>query len=388
MALQLTETSAIEYEKILYGRMTPRMAAAYLQEERISIRSFSETLKQMFPSEALARRLRDFYKKHVQQENPGSVDRKIQNWVSGRNHPTNREDYFRIAFALDLTEDKLNFLLGICTDYAVQYRNGQEAVLSWFLRNGLSYSQALRFLDTLPRPAGTEEDHILEELHAGTDFMEKYPYDSEHGFTEISRITHEVRNEFLHARNPEELRDCYLRNLDRFGRLHLRSYYYLRHYLKQLIQPNTFFEESELDYSIETVMETYLTMHMPAGKNLRRYSLVQRLIKHNWPNATTIRRILNQKEDVPRKLLILLYVVTENSDLRAEYREIDEEYISLEERVEDHWWTLNALLAECGMAPLDLRNAFDWLIMYAISSSGEESMSSRLEEVIDELFKT
>ena len=38
------------------------------------------------------------------------------------------------------------------------------------------------------------------------------------------------------------------------------------------------------------------------------------------------------------------------------------------------------------MANLDLRNAFDWLIMYSISTDGEESMSERLEKVINELF--
>ena len=39
------------------------------------------------------------------------------------------------------------------------------------------------------------------------------------------------------------------------------------------------------------------------------------------------------------------------------------------------------------MATLDLRNAFDWLILYAVSSDGEESMSSRLEGVIEELYR-
>ena len=55
--------------------------------------------------------------------------------------------------------------------------------------------------------------------------------------------------------------------------------------------------------------------------------------------------------------------------------------------MEDHWWTLNAMLADSGMAAMDLRNAFDWLILYAVSTNGEESMSGRLEGVINELFR-
>ena len=355
---------------------------------------------------------------------PSSMKRKIQNWVYGRNLPTNREDYFRIAFALGLTEAQLNFLLGMCTDYAVQYRDGREVVLSWFLRNEYSYGEAEDFLSSLPQSGNhlryeetTDGMHNLSgnigavlsippalftetesapvkalpvqspaSLPLGRDpHSRDYGYTGR-GFTEASRITHEIRNEFQMVRDTEELRACYIRNLDRFGQMHLRSYYYFRQYLKQLVQPLTVFGEDELDYSIETVTDTYLTLHMPHGKSRRNYSLVQKLIKQNWPNTTSIRSILSQTEDVPRKLLLLLYVVTENSDFRSDYRELDEDYVSLEEKVEDHWWTLNALLTECGMANLDLRNAFDWLIMYSISTDGEESMSERLEKVINELF--
>ena len=427
MAVHLTQGSAVEYENILYGNMSPKMAADYLREERISIRSFSETLKRMYPHPDIIQRLKNFYRDNPLEGTEGkssSMNRKIQNWVYGRNLPTNREDYFRIAFALGLTEAQLNFLLGMCTDYAVQYRDGREVVLSWFLRNEHSYREADDFLSSLPQ----SRDHLrYEETADGTNTLsgntgavltvplasltgtKSAPVKEHHsqisfcipagrephsrnygytgrGFTEASRITHEIRNEFQMVRDVEELRSCYMRNLDRFGQMHLRSYYYFRQYLKQLVQPLTVFGEDELDYSIETVTDTYLTLHMPHGKNRRNYSLVQKLIKQNWPNTTSIRSILNQTGDVPRKLLLLLYVVTENSDFRSDYRELDEDYVSLEEKVEDHWWTLNALLTECGMANLDLRNAFDWLIMYSISTDGEESMSERLEKVINELF--
>ena len=133
MAVHLTQGSAVEYENILYGNMSPKMAADYLREERISIRSFSETLKRMYPHPDIIQRLKDFYRDNPMDGSdgkPSSMKRKIQNWVYGRNLPTNREDYFRIAFALGLTEAQLNFLLGMCTDYAVQYRDGREVVLS------------------------------------------------------------------------------------------------------------------------------------------------------------------------------------------------------------------------------------------------------------------
>ncbi len=376
MALDLTHGSAMEYETIIYGNMTPEMAAEYLRGERISIRSFSDTLRKMYPCDDIQKKLKQFFRNILVDGKRSSMDRKIQNWMSGQNQPTNREDYFRIAFALELTEAQLNFLLGMCTDYTIQYRDGREAVLAWFLRNGYGYQEAVDFLCEL-----AEAEDIKSSVTAGGS-----AFDAD-GYTEVSRITHEIREEFRMVRTKEELRECYLRNLNRFGRLHLRSYYYFRQYLKQLIQPVSAAGESEMDYSIETVMDTYLTLQMPMGKKRSHYSLVQKLIKQNWPNTTSVRNIRNQLEDVPRKLLLLLYVVTENSDNKGDYSEFDEDYISLEERVEDHWWTLNAMLADSGMAAMDLRNAFDWLILYAVSTNGEESMSGRLERVINELFR-
>ena len=60
-------------------------------------------------------------------------------------------------------------------------------------------------------------------------------------------------------------------------------------------------------------MSTYLSMRMPSQRKRSHYSLMQKLIKQNWPNTTAIKNIRGHVEDVPRKLLLLLYVVTEDS---------------------------------------------------------------------------
>ena len=59
--------------------------------------------------------------------------------------------------------------------------------------------------------------------------------------------------------------------------------------------------------------------------------------------------------------------------------------MSAQELLEDHWWTLNAFLTDCGMPVLDLRNSFDWLVVYAITAQ-DEPMSQLMDQVIDELF--
>lgn len=239
-------------------------------------------------------------------------------------------------------------------------------MFAWFLRHGYGYLEALRFYGALPPAPG------MERLEPGRN----------------SQLTHELHNRFQLIQTTEELRHCYLENLEYFGSLHLRAYYYFQGYLDQLIHPVPSWDAGkEPDYSIEMVMNTYLSMQMPAGAKRSHYSLIQKLIRQNWPNTTALNNICNHKLDVPRKLLLLLYVVTENTgDTGDPYRELDESYITLEERLEDHWWTLNAMLSDCGMAPLDLRNPFDWLILYAICADESEYMSDRMEQVLAHLF--
>ena len=124
MPVPLTRLSAVEYDNILHGQMTPSMAVRYLREGRIPLRSFAETLRGMYPAPDLAERLVDFYLQEEPGANHESVGRRVRNWLAGRNLPTAREDFYRIAFALGLEESQLNYLLGAFTGYGVQYRTG------------------------------------------------------------------------------------------------------------------------------------------------------------------------------------------------------------------------------------------------------------------------
>lgn len=368
MPVELTSLSAIEYNNIVYGNMTPAMAAEYLRNGQVILRSFSDTLKEMYPAPDLTSRLTDFFVMTTSDSSFQSVSRKIHNWVSDKNRPANRDDIFRIAFALSLSEQQLNYLLCLCTDYCIQYRDSREVILAWFLRNGYSYPSAIQFYAALPP---------VQELNLART-------------KQTSRLSHEVQAMFQHVHTLDDLRNCYDKNLAHFGTMHLRAYYYFDKFLNQLIHPTPCWDShTEPDYSLEAVMQTYLSLNVPSGRKRTDYSVIQKLLKQNWPNATSIKNIRSHKEDVSRKLLLLLYVVTENETSDPDfYRELDEEYTPLEERVEYHWWTVNAMLDDCGMARLDPRNATDWLILYAISCNAEESMSERLEQVISHVFDT
>lgn len=363
---QLTKASAAKYDSILSGKMTPEIAVEYLREERIVLRTFGDVLRDVYSGEDVADRIVAFYMQVDEDKNLASVQRKVRNWIADRHPPSSREDVFRIAFALGLDESKLNYLLGTCDDYGIQYRNGRELVLAWFLRIGGDYRDATDFYASLP------QNELIETSDED----------------ELANATHEIHYNLSKISTADELRELYIENLSRFGNLHLRAYYYFEAFMNQLVRPSASWSDiKEESYSVDRIMEVYLLMHMPSSKKRDNYSLVQKLIKKNWPNATLIKNIRNHKEDVSRKLLLLLYVVTENEGIVEDDYDYYDEDMTLERRIDDHWWKINAMLNDCGMRPLDLRNAFDWLILYSIATDDDTPMSERLEEVIKYMFE-
>ncbi len=95
----------------------------------------------------------------------------------------------------------------------------------------------------------------------------------------------------------------------------------------------------------------------------------------------------NRKEDVSRKVMILLYLITEAVDEAAEdeddyyFEDLEEDPdILLETRIEK----MNLFLETCGMNLLDPGNAFDYLALYAMRT---EDVGSQMAQVLDVLFE-
>ena len=357
MRIELTQQSGLEVNQLSAADMTPAMAARYLSGT-IHLRSFWEMLRRFYPGGDL----RDRVGRAVAQpgDDPKSVARRVRNWEQGKNAPTSREDLFRIAFALGLNEEETSWLLGMCTDYGIHYRNGRELTYAYCLRQGASYDQAAALYASLPDPqrGGGRRDASLSDTR------------------QIVSVFSDVRDDAAFARRYEAY-------LDAFGTLHQRAWDYFARYFQVLTQPG----DGEEQYSIQRAMDTYLSLHIPSGSRRKEYSLVQRMIKQGWPNATKLKNIWARREDVPRKVLLLLYLITENVVDDA-YDELDETYLSPEELFEEHWWRVNLMLQDCGMPTLDPRNAYDWLVLYSLNSGEdrEEGMGERMEAVIAALF--
>ena len=89
-----------------------------------------------------------------------------------------------------------------------------------------------------------------------------------------------------------------------------------------------------------------------------------------------ISRILTRQVDVPRKVLTLLFLVTDGGDDDASDSDDPAELFA------DRYRRLNLLLDECGFCQLDPRNSFDWLALYCMYCDEDTEVSERMRQVL------
>lgn len=356
---QFTEISARQWDYLLQEDLTPRQAVAFLQSG-LKLRTFAGNLRRLYPGDDLeARLIRGLYScaqeagENVRED---SVRKKVQNWMMNKNTPSDREEIFRIAFALGLDERQTDTLLLQTVEQGIHYRNGREMIFAFSLRNHQSYKTACENAKIF---AGR-----LGETQPGREIR-----------TQI------VRMKFENLPPGEDVIEFLLRQSESLGTYHNTAYQYFRKMLDLLVGTDT----QEEAYSLEYVAEHYLRMNMPQNRKMASYSNMQKVIKKYWPGSRNIKAMQNRSEDVSRKVLLLLYIIT-GGVWDTEYDELDEDYISAGEALEEHCRRLNKIMKECGMSLMDPRNPFDYLVLYCLKPQEDDDMSRRMEQVVQELF--
>ena len=81
--------------------------------------------------------------------------------------------------------------------------------------------------------------------------------------------------------------------------------------VRKLQRPESGVDLKEKKYSMEEILTEYIRMKVPETKRVGGYSALQRLVKKYWPNESSLINMRRRKEDVSRKAMILLYLVTE-----------------------------------------------------------------------------
>lgn len=351
----LTEVSAKQWDYITQDNLTAQEAVAFLYSG-MQTRTFRDVLRQVCGDEEQGARLIEGFCAINPDAQPDSIRRKVQNWMGGKALPTQREDVFQICFVLGLDLEQSDRMLGLLTDQGIHYRNVGEMIYAYCLRFGLPYAYACQ----------------LQQQ------FEKRPETDGHPYP----VTRVIQQEFRSVQAEEDLFSFIARHRDKLGTHHNTAYTY---FCKMLALLTGEALEGEQTYSMEYVAEEYLRLNVPKDKKTARYTDVQKLVKKYWPSPRSIKAMKSRTEDIGRKTLLLMYLVT-GGIWEQEYDELDESYIQPKEFLEIHCHRMNRMLMECGMRRIDPRSVFDFLLLYCLRPEEEICMSQRMSNLAAELF--
>lgn len=354
----LTILSNNEMNRLLKQNISACEAYRYISEG-LQIRTFSEILSRYYNGDLKSGLVNGLWQ--IEEDlSRDSVARKVRDWLSGKYTPDARTDLIKICFALKLDEPGANGFLSMTGDGGFHLRNPKELAFAYCLRAGKNYDAAVSLITAL-KPLSSA---------AGKSFV----------------MTKTVADAFKTVYDDDAFHKFYAEQYDNLGKLHNTAYSRFLFFLDLLIDPRTpLYAEPESRYSVDDVTEIYLRMNLPLDKHTAKMTLLQKTIRKYWPNATSIIKMRNRDEDITRRILLLLYLVTEGA--APDDDGYDEDLTELE-RFEEHYWRINSMLHDCGMNRLDPRNVFDWIVLYCLKTSGDEAMSERMQGVLELVFGT
>ncbi len=366
----MTEITENNMNFIMGEEKTPGQLVAFLKDGAM-FRSFGHVLEELRGERNLSEVLSEGLYELTGEEYE-SIARKVRNWLNGRNVPQNRETLFQICFVLGLSESEASRVLGSASDTGIHYRDMDELVYAYALRTGKSYREALEL-----------KKYIRERLDL-QEFAEKNP-------KEMSVYTAQVKDAFSQVKDDEALL-CFFQNYaGMLGTLHETAYRKFAQLLDCLLQPEGNHGMEERRYTMEEVVRDYIRMNVPETRKSSDYTFLQRLIKKYWPNENSLINMRSRKEDVSRKALLLLYLVTESFDEMTKEEEAfylaqQETEEDLEIRLETRFQKMNLFLDMYGMNRLDPGNPFDFLVLYAMKTQEGDAVSDRMKAVLEEIF--
>lgn len=359
--MELTLTSQNECDRIADTYMTSDEAFEYMSKT-LPLRTFGEVLARFADTVNLKKTLTDALCEYTSRISRDSISRKVRGWITGQYEPSDRETYFQLCFALRLSEEKAQEFLSYCTNGGFHLRDPRELTYAFALRTGMSYPDAVGLYDSLPKlPEHPNEDPVY---------------------------TSELLTEFKGIASVDEFLRFYIDNIDKLGSLHNTAYKYFTTFIKCLKRPDDDSDtngSSEISY--DRLMWEYIRMDVPSNSATGSYTYVQKMIKKYWPSATNIKNMMNRKEDVSRKVLILLYLITEGIAPDVKYDFVYNDKLSPAERFGEHYERLRIMLTDCGMSPPDPRNVFDWAALYAVKMNNSDEIHGEMKALIESIFE-
>lgn len=336
---------------------TPQKLIRYIECD-LPIRSFSEILEAFGYCEDRRSAIIASMQAYEPDLPPDSTRRKVENWLRGQHIPRKRMDMLRLCFALELGEAQAETFMSLCEEGGLHHRNPEDLSYLFCIRTGQDYLYARELISAL------------------------LPIEKEGSPSQTVR-TEDIRAGFAHVHTEKEFLAFIAHHLPYLGNHRNTAFRYFQHFYNLLAAPGGATWDEDTSYSIDRLVDSYLRMNLRYEKNTSKYTAIQKIVRLYWPNTTSIKNMRNQKEDISRKVLLLLYVVT-NGDHPEKTYTYGDTSMGLEQQFTAQVHAVNHMLDLCCMRALDPRNPFDLLVLCSIAD--EESMAERLQILLAQLF--
>ena len=339
-------------------------AVRYLSED-FPIRRIDEVLANAIKQKAQERNTTEEEMKSVLRKALGSKARSLRNWlIPGMVKSISRESAIQIAFALHMSyEEAEGFLKRLWLD-GFYMRDVMDVIYRYGLENRWSYEpttkmvQAFAYLNHCnPEPDGSDAVHRED-------------------------LTRYLNALYENAVNTvKDLENFIKKNEQFFGTFRRKAYERFKELYDQLeqewddvahldIELDVYAEEAQA-YTRDTVsmgeLCDVIVKGIPEMKKRGTNTIIRRCITEHIPTRTVMSEIINKSErdgkitQVDRKLLILAWLSSEDGDM------LDFQSGNAEDDLKEHLNVLNIdLLEQCGMAALDPRHPFDWIVMNSL----------------------
>lgn len=302
--------------------------------------------------------------------NRDSMDRKVRNWLGGKTYSISKRDAFEISRIFGLNLVQTDEFLKQVTGEGIHWRDPEEIIWCYAAANNLPHD---RTLSLLARVAPLKK-------HTRTA-----PQPTEDAFTS------EVKDKILPLlnRTEEELLEYLSQACHTLGVFHNTAYRLFVRYLK-LLESGGGGEESRM--SAQNILESYFYRQLVPvskrndAKEKNAFSGVQRSIRMSWPDEAALSRMKSRELDVPRKVLILLFLATDGSESEYEELDEDEDILTRDEIFLNIYTRINRMLHACGFQLLDPRNPFDWMVLYCICVDDLWDVDRRLRDMLLAIF--
>lgn len=373
MNADMTMISRESYEKATTEALTVQEAVDFLEKEA-KVRTLREKLDKFSKGRDLGKLLVTGLMEHHPDMKKDSVERRVRGWLNPKTgHSIKKQDAIEVAFILGLDVDEADKFVALVSEERLHWRNPDEIVYIFALQNGIPYLSAVEL-------AGQMQE-ILSQVRESQELEED-------SFTPI------IRSQVSQLSTVEELRDYLLHTVGRLGRCHNNAYQMFMDMMDTLKNPEMDDVEEDMfgeeHLTVRDILHEYLyeANVLYAKNNARKtkrgrakederyvFTKIQESIASSWPDEITISKMKSRKMDVSRKILILLFLATDE-----EWKETGDEVF------EDMYRRINDMLNLCGFSALDPRVPFDWLIIYCMCVTDILDMDNRMRRIFYEMF--